>query len=313
MLRRMEARVLYRHLAIVSILVCALSCTEAPAQSPCVPQDGGVEAGKVTTLKTVLAGVPAILRVPAHVTKPPIVLWHGLGPPASEGDLMSALPLDEVAAVKVYLGLPLFGDRAPSGGSASVAQRQTEDYASLIFEPVVFGAAKELAAVLKALRARKCLARNAGIGLFGFSAGAAAVLFELAEKDVPVRAAVTVNAPTSLNVSIGALERATKRPYAWTPHARELAERSDAVRRAGEIAAGYQPPALLIFHGADDAVISSQTAVPLLQALQPFYQRSGNDQRLKLVIAPGVAHDWTHPPALEELQAAVADWFNRYL
>jgi fermentation-respiration switch protein FrsA (DUF1100 family) len=70
---------------------------------------------------------------------------------------------------------------------------------------------------------------------------------------------------------------------------------------------------LLIFHGADDALISSQTAVPLLQALQPFYQRSGNDQKLKLVIAPGVAHDWTHPPALEELQAAVADWFNRHL
>jgi hypothetical protein len=68
MLRRMEARVLYRHLA--------------------------------------------------HVTKPPIVLWHGLGPPASEGDLMSALPLDDVAAVKVYLGLPL----RPKGTISSEAQ-----------------------------------------------------------------------------------------------------------------------------------------------------------------------------------------------
>jgi len=144
-----------------------------------------------------------------------IVLWHGLGPPASEGDLMSALPLDEVAAVKIYLGLPLSGGRAPSGDSASLAQRQTEDYASLIFEPVVFGAAQELPAVLGALRDRKCLAKGAKISLF--------------------------------------------------------------------------------------------------EALRPFYPRSGNDPGLKLVIAPGVAHAWTRPPALGELQVAVANWFNRYL
>ena len=64
-------------------------------------------------VSTVLAGVPAILRIPAQAQKPPIVLWHGFGPPASEQALMQALPLDEVPAVKVYLGLPLFGKRAP--------------------------------------------------------------------------------------------------------------------------------------------------------------------------------------------------------
>ncbi len=48
-----------------------------------------------------------------HVMSP-IVLWHGFGPPASEQALMEALPLDEVPAVKVYLGLPMFGSRAPA-------------------------------------------------------------------------------------------------------------------------------------------------------------------------------------------------------
>ena len=74
---------------------------------------GGDVAGDIVTLQTTLAGVPAVLRVPKVITKAPIVPWHGFGPPASETALMKALPLDEVAAVKVYLGLPLFGLRAP--------------------------------------------------------------------------------------------------------------------------------------------------------------------------------------------------------
>jgi hypothetical protein len=37
---------------------------------------------------------------------------------------MEALPLDDVPAVKVYLGLPLFGARAPSGGPGELVQLQ---------------------------------------------------------------------------------------------------------------------------------------------------------------------------------------------
>jgi hypothetical protein len=111
---------------------------------------GGDVVGDVVTVRTTLGGVPAILRVPKVITKPPIVLWHGFGPPASESELMKALPLDEVAAVKIYLGLPLFGARAPTGSNETLAQRQGSDYASLIFEPVVMGAAKELSSVLAA-------------------------------------------------------------------------------------------------------------------------------------------------------------------
>jgi hypothetical protein len=76
---------------------------------------------------TTLAGVPAIVNVPEQVTKPPILLWHGFGPPASESELRRALPLDEVPAIKVYLGLPLFGARAPKAGEKSLAERQHED------------------------------------------------------------------------------------------------------------------------------------------------------------------------------------------
>lgn len=77
----------------------------------------------VMTVSTTLAGVPALLRVPRHVDKPPIILWHGFGPPANEASLMQALPLDWVAAVKVYLGLSLFGRCAPPGGTAELRRR----------------------------------------------------------------------------------------------------------------------------------------------------------------------------------------------
>ena len=274
---------------------------------------GGDVAGDIVTLQTTLAGVPAILRVPKVITKAPIVLWHGFGPPASETALMKALPLDEVAAVKVYLGLPLFGLRATSGSTETLAQRQASDYASLIFEPVVMGAAKELPPVLAALRDRRCLAANQKIGLFGFSAGGAAVLYALAERDVPVQAAVTLNAPTGLNEAIEAVERATKHPYAWTPATRQLAQRSDSIARASEIAAGDPPPALLIFHGAADEVVPPQPTLALRDALQPFYDKSGNADRLRVVVAPDVSHDWTESKALQQVRVVVANWFNQRL
>jgi hypothetical protein len=99
---------------------------------------------------------------------------------------------------------------------------------------------------------------------------------------MPVRAAIAVNAPTGLSAAIDAMERATKRPYVWTESARQ-------------IASGDPPRALLLVHGADDTIVAPSGAVSLRQALQPYYQRSGNDQRLKLVIASGVSHSWAEP------------------
>jgi len=275
------------------------ACTGLPA-----PVDG------VSTLSTSLNGVLAILRAPRVITKPPIVLWHGFGPPASESELMKALPLDDVPAVKVYLGLPLFGARSPTAGEESLAQRQTEDYGTKVFEPVVLGAARELPAVVAALRQMKCLGDRDGISLFGFSAGGAAVLSALIESQVPVRAAVVVNAPTGLNASIEALEAATRHPYVWTRRTRDLALRSDAVRHATEIASERPLPKLLLINGADDAFVPPSGSMTLFRALQPLYHEKGRDDRLATALLPGVTHDWTGPPGLTDVRAQVASWFN---
>jgi dienelactone hydrolase len=271
------------------------------------------EQRELTVTETTLANVPAILRRPKVLSKPPIVLWHGFGPPDSERQLMEALPLDDVPALKVYVGLPLFGARAPAGGMAEVVRRQGEDVAKLVFEPVVMGAALELPKVVDALRKMGCLEAGAGIGVFGFSGGGTTALIALAEADVPISVAVTLNASPGLDTTVDAFERATGRKYAWTEAARELARRSNAILRAAEIASPKPPPALLILHGADDKMLSPDRASSLHEALLTGYRAADNEDRLRLKIIPGMAHTWIDTSHLSHVRTDIAAWFARHL
>ena len=142
--------------SIVSLLVAfaAVNASAADAFS-CSALDA--HRDHVVTAETTLGDVPAIVRVPPKISKAPIVLWHGFGPPSSEAALMEALPLDDVPAIKVYLGLPLFGKRAEAGGVEALKRRQESDVALNVFEPIVAGAAKELPHVIAALRTRGCV------------------------------------------------------------------------------------------------------------------------------------------------------------
>ena len=265
---------------------------------------------EVRVSQTMLAGVPALLRIPRTVTKPPIVLWHGFGPPASESALMAALPLDDVPAIKVYLGLPLFGARAPEGGNAELARLQQADFAMRLFRPAVVGAADELPSVVAALKRAGCMSRSDAIALFGFSAGGASALIALEQHHVPVRSVVVLNASTGLSASVAALERATHQPYSWTPQSRALAQRTDAVHRAAEIAHGSRPPALLIVQGAGDETLTDQPAIELHDALAPYYRGARSENRLKLDVIADVAHNWAaDPSSAAMLGKRVAQWY----
>lgn len=266
----------------------------------------------ITVVDTTLADVPAILRIPAHVARPPVVLWHGFGPPADPQALMAALPLDDVPAIKIYLGLPLFGARAPAPGADDLAHRQARDSASLIFKPVVVGAAEELPAVVANLQQRGCMRANERISLFGFSAGGASVLLALMEGKVAVSSAILLNASTGLNASIQAMERVTKKPYAWTPATRELAQATDAVAHAADIARGVPPPAMLLVQGADDTTLTPQPATALYAALRPLYRQSGKRDRLRFVLVPGMQHSWIDSTAAAGLRRTFAAWLRRY-
>src|SRR3569833_1223956 len=94
-----------RAFSLLGALVLATATRAAGTPLCSDPSPPGRSSETVQTIQTTLAGVPAILRIPKSITKPPIVLWHGLGPPASEADLMEDLPLDEVPALKNYIEL----------------------------------------------------------------------------------------------------------------------------------------------------------------------------------------------------------------
>ena len=283
--------------------------TPSPEVGPACTPPAHALAPRV--IETELAGVPARIRVPARISAPPILLWHGFGPPAGEDALMALLPLDEVPAVKVYLGLPMFGKRAPQD-PGTLARRQAEDMATGVFEPVVMGAAHELPDVVDALRRRGCLQAGQGIGLFGFSAGGAAALYALAERDVPVDAAVVLNASTGLSASVAAFERAAGTAFEWTPETRALARRSDAVERAAGIASGTPPPALLIVHGANDAMVDDTGAEAMHRALVPHYAGDGAG-RLRLEIVEDLPHAMRTPGDIARVRALVGEWFLRFM
>jgi predicted esterase len=265
---------------------------------------------RVVTAETTLGGVPAIVRVPPKISKAPIVLWHGFGPPASEAALMEALPLDDVPAIKVYLGLPLFGKRAEAGGIEALKQRQESDVALKVFEPIVAGAAKELPQVVAALRARGCLDAREKVGLFGFSAGGAAVLYALAERDVPIGAAVVVNASTGLSASVAAYEHATGKSYAWSDASRALAKKTDATGRAADIAKGDPPPALLIVQGTADTMLTPELATGLDKALAPHYAQAKAKDRERFALATQLTHDISDS---SDVRTWTGEWFARFL
>jgi cell division inhibitor SulA len=70
---------------------------------------------------------------------------------------------------------------------------------------------------------------------------------------------------------------------------------------------------VLIFHGSADEVVAPQATLSLRDALLPLYAETGNRERLQVVIAPDVAHDWTQSQGLQQVRIAVASWFNQNL
>jgi predicted esterase len=276
---------------------------------PCQPSRASTQA--VTTLE--INGIPAVLRIPIVQTKAAIILWHGLGTPKSPQELMQALPLDQVPAVKIYLSLPLTGSRAPVEPQDSLANRQAQDFATLLFQPIVVGAETELKSAIQALEKLGCIAPHEKIGLFGFSAGGTAALIALADRGAELSAVVTLNAPIGLTDNVQALERATGIRYRWTSAARDLRKGADVILRARAIAASSPPPALLQIHGARDPIVASAGSRALYDKLQPIYQQAGYPESLRLLDSIDATHEWTQGPARQDIEMAVADWFLKFL
>ncbi|MEH2246166.1 alpha/beta hydrolase family protein [Nostoc sp.] len=287
-----------------------------------------------------LAGVPVVVRPPTNTDRPAplIILWHGFGPPDSEKVLAEALPLESVEAWKAYLGLPLFGQRLPEGGTDELMRRQIDDYVLRLLLPIVEQATDELPEVVKALQERFSIDPNKGIGLFGFSAGGFTVLLALLESKIPI-AAVLAGITKNLDTAVNSYERIVQetysflkqqypwveekhKKYSWSEKSEAAKQRLDFIVRAEEIIKRNRLPATLFVHGMQDEIYKVSDTEKLYAALLRQYEQLNQSERLSMKTFRHLTHH-IKPAATDIspeqrqdiaiLQETVANWFSKYL
>lgn len=262
-------------------------------------------------------GVPFVALPPREpvTTAPLIVVWHMTDPPRSEKAMAAALPLSDVAAWRVYLGLPMSGSRLPTGGLEEFFRLGYEDAVLKLFYPMTTQAVEEFPVALAALR-EQLPVRDDAIGLVGASAGAFVALSVLAETDVPVSAVALISPAIRLASVVAANERRFDVTYPWNERSRAAAEQLDFVARADAIAA-RNAATLLVVGELDDEEGFITPAAELRAALD---RRSRGQTSLARI--PEMGHALAEEPGLDpapqtphaaRVEAVVVDWFQRHV
>jgi dienelactone hydrolase len=262
------------------------------------------------------AGVPYVALPPTAVDVEPvgptrlIVAWHGFEPPRSEGAFAAAVPMTGVPAWRVYLGLPMFGDRLPSGGIAEVRARAQHDYLVDLYGPVAAQAAAELPAAVAEVREDLGLV-NTPIGLVGFSAGGGAALLALAEGKIEVAAAALIAPIAMPALVLAAMERRSGGTYPWTDESRAIAGLLDFTVRAREVVA--QDPALMLVAGGKDDLVARSDLTGLRDVLRA--QGATRVEFVAVQMAHALAAEpglTAQPPIAEAVgvDAVLTDWFR---
>lgn len=271
----------------------------------------------------VVAAVPYVALPPAgwrdgQEPAPLIIAWHLNDPPRSAAAMAAALPLAGVAAWRVYLDLPMHGRRQLPGGHEEFMSLGYQDAVMNVFEPEVTQAVAEFPMVLDGLRAELPVA-DGPIGIVGASVGALPAQLVMAGGAAPVSAAALINPVVQLAEVVAANERRFGVSYPWSEASRAVAARFDLVSRASEIAASEPQPAILLVTGSEDDPAFPRQAQRLQQELQRRYRQR---DRVGLLSVQGMGHAFalepgTEPapqtPDAERVDAAVTDWFKRYL
>lgn len=268
-------------------------------------------------LKGDVAGVPYVALPPDQAAEraPMVVAWHLASPPRSETAMAAALPLRELQAWRVYLGLPMLGRRLPGDGLEEFFRLFRQDMVLNAFDPITRRAVEEFPAALAELRDRLPVG-DGPLGLIGGSMGAWVAQSVLTETDVPVSTVALVSPAISLASVVARYERLWNFEYPWTERSLAVADRLDFVARAHEIT--ERDPAMLLVVGAlDDTEGFLEPAKHLRRTLS---RRSPD--RTSLVRIPGMGHALAEEPGLEpatqtahasQVDAAIIDWFRLHL
>ncbi|MEU6262429.1 alpha/beta hydrolase family protein [Saccharopolyspora shandongensis] len=252
------------------------------------------------------AGVPFTALPPAEDGPAPlIVTWHMLDAPRSDAAFAAALPMNDLPAWRVHLGMPMCGARMVDGSMDAGLELIREDVLMSALHPFVRQAAEEFPAALESIRAQLPV-DDGPIGVLGGSLGGAVALRILADTGVPVFAGAVVNAAIRIRSVVDLFPG----DYPYDAESEKVADSLDFVAKADTIA-GRAP--LLVVSGELDHPALRTDASDLVNAL---------GERSELLPIPGLAHPLADEPGIEpapqlplarEVDAGLTAWFRRHL
>jgi pimeloyl-ACP methyl ester carboxylesterase len=252
------------------------------------------------------AGVPFTALPPAIAgVTPLIVTWHMLDAPRSDAAFAAALPMNDLPAWRVHLGMPMCGARMVNGRTDAIVELIRNDPLMSFLHPFVRQATEEFPAALASIRAQLPV-DDGPIGVLGGSLGGAVALRVLADTDVPVVAGAVVNAA----IRMRSVVRLFPGDYPYDGESANVVDALDFVARAAAIAA--RAPLLVISGEADHPALRAD-AVDLVDAL---------GDRAELLSIPGLAHPLADEPGIEpapqlplagQVDAGLVRWFRGHL
>lgn len=248
--------------------------------------------------------VPVLLSyVPDGRRKPLVILAPGGGNQNIDNSkelLAQTLPLEGEDLFRVYVDLPLHGERAAS----DLGKRFWTDQVGLFLHPIVLGMAREMVQLVDILSEHDEVDPTR-VGLGGWSLGGQASLLAAAA-DSRVKAAIGMCIPCDSNMG----------PRASVPDdpAHDvLRVELDVVSAAKHLSRA----AVLLIHGTRDAWVTVESSRVLNRALAPYY--SSCPQKLRYVEFPNMAHSISQSDGEActsdqmLLKKEVATWFRRFL
>ncbi len=252
------------------------------------------------------AGVPFTALPPAdNGAAPLIVTWHMLDAPRSDAAFAAALPMNDLPAWRVHLGMPMCGARMVEGSTDAIVQLFQKDSLMSFLHPFVQQATEEFPAALASVRAQLPVG-DGPIGVLGGSLGGAVALRVLADTETPVFAGAVVNAAIRMR-SVVALFPGD---YPYDADSENAVDSLDFVAKAG-IIAGRAP--LLVVSGELDHPELRADALDLVDAV---------GEPAELLSISGLAHPLADEPGIEpapqlplarEVDAGLARSFRRHL
>jgi pimeloyl-ACP methyl ester carboxylesterase len=250
------------------------------------------------------AGVPFTALPPAGGgTAPLIVTWHMLDAPRSDAAFAAALPMHEVPAWRVHLGMPMCGARMVDGRTDAIVELFQKDPVKLYLHAFVQQATEEFPAALESVREQLPVA-DGPVAVLGGSLGGAVALRVLADTGIPVFAGAVVNGAIRMRSVVDLFPG----DYPYDAESEKMVDDLDFVAKADAIA-GRAP--LLVVSGELDHPGLRADAQALAGAL---------GDRGELLTIPGLAHPLAEEPGIEPapqlpvaeaVDAGLTAWFTR--